>query len=614
MWSLFGFGNDDVLHSAGYQPPVRHILVDRDRVVTQYEGGYPVLPQQLPQVDGSWSWIRKENEDVHRNTRQDAGQLLMLACDKGGYASKGGGRRSAVEFKGIKKMLSGTKVLRYSETLPELPTPPNHTFHTDHGGSAIDQAVKLQLKGYRVVTVNAASAYHAGGGFTSGGRHALEEAFCSQSTLYPSLKKVLDASGPSHSGHTHAHIPEDGVILSPHVEIFRKGSDQGYQLLAQPVEVCGVVSVAMYNQNPKVRDAPCDAPADPAAYAEGVRQKFTMLFHAAVLSGADCVIVPDVGCGVFENDPYEVGKICGKVLSSYAGYFRLALFTGKEAFYRTAVEGMKAPKLTRALKREDACKPRSTCFRCGKPFGRDLAVLLGPTGEQATTDDDGGYPLQFLHASCAENLADQWPGYTAMLLPDAARDADSFLKAIDVDSSGAIEKEELRCVVAALWTGDPGKMDAEFEAKWALWDQDSSGSLDIDEIKSSQTPASPPSLHRLKAGTCLRLSVDTLPRSMLDWIQLQALSVDDTLKAKVMSDVRHASQRKLVETFQKWDASSTGFIDKEDLRKLMLKLDQFASDATVENLLQEADVNADGKISYQEFVRWVTEYNHGTVS
>lgn len=404
------------------------------------------------------------------------------------------------------------------------------------------------------------------------------------------------------------HIPEDGVVLSPNVEIFRKGSDQGYQLLVQPVEINGIISMAMYNKNDKVRDAPCDAPLDAAAYAEGVRQKFIMLFHAAVLSGADCVIICDVGCGVFRNDPYEVGKICGKVLAGYAGFFRLGLFTGKEEFYQAAIEGMKPPKLSRALKRQDPCKPRSTCFVCGRPFGRDLAVLLGPTGEQATTEDDGGFPLQFLHASCAEKLADDWPGYSAMTLPDAARDADSFLKAIDVDSSGTIEKEELRCVVAALWAGDPSKMDAEFEAKWAMWDQDSSGSLDIDEIKSSQTPTSTPTLKRSRAAGPLRVSVEVLPRSLLDWVQLQALSASDAMKNKVMSEVAHTNNFKLVETFEKWDRDSTGFIEKEDLRQLMLKLDEFATEESVQNLLREADVDGNGKISYQEFLRWVPEY------
>ena len=36
--------------------------------------------------------------------------------------------------------------------------------------------------------------YHCGGGFMSGGRHALEEAICTQSTLYFSLWQVLSSN------------------------------------------------------------------------------------------------------------------------------------------------------------------------------------------------------------------------------------------------------------------------------------------------------------------------------------------------------------------------------------------------------------------------------------
>ena len=42
-----------------------------------------------------------------------------------------------------------------------------------------------------VQVVSAASAYHAGGGMMTGGRHALEEATCMQSTLYRSLEKGI---------------------------------------------------------------------------------------------------------------------------------------------------------------------------------------------------------------------------------------------------------------------------------------------------------------------------------------------------------------------------------------------------------------------------------------
>merc|ERR1712048_755856 len=97
------------------------------------------------------------------------------------------------------------------------------------------------------------------------------------------------------------HIPMDGVIVSPHVEIFRRGTDQGYLLFAKPVEITAVISVAMYNCNRRVRDSPVDRPYDEAEYEAGVRAKLIALAHGAAESGADALILPDVGCGVFMN-------------------------------------------------------------------------------------------------------------------------------------------------------------------------------------------------------------------------------------------------------------------------------------------------------------------------
>ncbi len=52
----------------------------------------------------------------------------------------------------------------------------------------------------------------------------------------------------------------------------------------------------MYNKNARVRDAPVDAPTDPAQYEEGVRKKFEAVVHALVSrvwcgGGLSCVMV-----------------------------------------------------------------------------------------------------------------------------------------------------------------------------------------------------------------------------------------------------------------------------------------------------------------------------------
>merc|ERR1719456_162302 len=90
-------------------------------------------------------------------------------------------------------MLEGTRFMTYSD-LPELPPLNNRRagklFCAQSHEVVVDVAERLAKEGKKVALVQAASAYHAGGGFTTGGRHALEEAFCSQSTLYPSLEKA----------------------------------------------------------------------------------------------------------------------------------------------------------------------------------------------------------------------------------------------------------------------------------------------------------------------------------------------------------------------------------------------------------------------------------------
>jgi len=291
------------------------------------------LPAQVPQIDGSWTWLRKCNGAFHRDQRKKASELLCTVFEQGGYSCKHSGEIQHVSFKSIKNMLSTTRLVLNSGLL-KLPQGQHRGLEFEHADCPIGKAIELSKSGFKVATTSAASAYHVGGGFTSGGRHALEEAFCSQTTLYASLKSL------AHSSSNRMHIPHDGVILSPQVEIFREGTEKGYSLLPAPVEVTAVISIAMYNCNPQVRDSPVDAPFDDDAYLKGVRTKLTVLVHAAVMSGADALILPDVGCGVFKNDPRIVGRIAGEVLYGYMSHFKKICFTGSDEFYTAAASGL----------------------------------------------------------------------------------------------------------------------------------------------------------------------------------------------------------------------------------------------------------------------------------
>jgi len=143
------------------------------------DGQVPLLPTQMPQIDGSWTWLRQRNEKHHRDQRKEASELLCTALERGGYSCRHGGDIQHVNFKSIKPMKSKTQLVSHSK-LPKLPEGQHRGVEFEPACSPIQKAMELTLSGFNVATVSAASAYHVGGGFTSGGRHALEEAFCSR--------------------------------------------------------------------------------------------------------------------------------------------------------------------------------------------------------------------------------------------------------------------------------------------------------------------------------------------------------------------------------------------------------------------------------------------------
>jgi len=123
----------------------------------------------------------------------------------------------------------------------------------------------------------------------------------------------------------------DGCIVSPFVEVFREGSNDGYGFLPSPVKLQGVCSVAMFNMNPRVSDSPLDAPRDFKTYCRQAKMKFRSVVMSAVELGAEVLVCPDVGCGVFGNDPEVLGTMLGQVLREPEARVQV-LLTGQVAF------------------------------------------------------------------------------------------------------------------------------------------------------------------------------------------------------------------------------------------------------------------------------------------
>jgi len=293
---------------------------------------------------GGYGWLRHANDEPDRAARRGVSQLTQEAIDCRGYVFGGS---MMVRLEHVDAMLAGTRVV--SPSVGEWPNEyrdraalpfadwSKATTISVKKQVVLEAAVDSCRAGRRVVAVNAASAFHMGGGFTTGGRHALEEAMCEQTTLYRSLEKaaaLAEAAGVGppewvrpakrrDDSEWHSHVPDDGVVLSPFVEVFRGGTYSGYPFEDVPTMLDGILSVAMPNCNDRMSDSPVDAHPDAEKYEAQVERKwFAVLTAAAAFTEADCLVVPDAGCGVFRNPAAKVGTVLGRLLhKDFAGRF-----------------------------------------------------------------------------------------------------------------------------------------------------------------------------------------------------------------------------------------------------------------------------------------------------
>lgn len=100
----------------------------------------------------------------------------MSVCQVKGYVLDG----QYQALNSLEIMCRNTRVVtRKSTQLPKLSQGLIRSWHHHHPpGGLLDVACGRASAGLPTVAVNAASAYHVGGGFHTGGRHALEESIC----------------------------------------------------------------------------------------------------------------------------------------------------------------------------------------------------------------------------------------------------------------------------------------------------------------------------------------------------------------------------------------------------------------------------------------------------
>ena len=68
-----------------------------------------------------------------------------------------------------------------------------------------------------------------------------------------------------------------------------------------------------------------------------------------------------------------------------------------------------------------------------------------------------------------------------------------------------------------------------------------------------------------------------------------------------MNGVGHEAEIKSI--FKVYDMDGNGFISADELKHMMMQLGEPLTDAEVDEFIRVADVDKDGQINYEEFVR-----------
>lgn len=74
-----------------------------------------------------------------------------------------------------------------------------------------------------------------------------------------------------------------------------------------------------------------------------------------------------------------------------------------------------------------------------------------------------------------------------------------------------------------------------------------------------------------------------------------------TVMARKMKDTD--SEEEILEAFKVFDKDGNGFISAAELRHIMTNLGEKLTDEEVDEMIREADIDGDGQINYEEFVK-----------
>lgn len=134
---------------------------------------------------------------------------------------------------------------------------------------------------------------------------------------------------------------------------------------------------------------------------------------------------------------------------------------------------------------------------------------------------------------------------------------------------------------------------AEFKEAFSLFDKDDNGYITTTELGTVMR-----SLGQNPTEAELQDMIAEVDSNSSGTIDLQEFL---GLMARRMKDTE--SEEELREAFRVFDQDQNGFISATELRHVMTNLGEKLSDEEIGEMIREADVDSDGNINYDEFVK-----------
>ena len=308
------------------------------------------VPAGTPQAQ-----IKKKEDELRRNkqrVRAEVFDTTREVCRDRCYVV---GRKKISWKEGdVSQMVQGTRVCATVDVIPSEARGKCTTKFTVVNKDTFDAAKALIDRGLHPAATSFANALHAGGGFLQGAG-AQEESLFRCSNLSQSLT-ALNLTDFVVGKHGHKHYvykqrvsealksPAKGVIVSPHVLVFREGEGEAFDFRKDPFAV-DVISCAAYARSEAEFDAPVlrDATGavvmqaigtppntrqipviDEDAFREGMKEKVRNILRAAKKNENDSVVLGAFGCGAFDFQ----GKTTAMMLQIFPEVFKEEEFQG----------------------------------------------------------------------------------------------------------------------------------------------------------------------------------------------------------------------------------------------------------------------------------------------